>query len=65
MKDKLIELKEPILVGLNNIDDTGYMNSSLQRLSNKKELTDYFLNDYKINQNRIMVNEYHIHLWKR
>ena len=68
LKDQLIELKEPVLVGLNNIGATCYMNSSLQCLSNTKELTDYFLKNYKINQNRIMANEYHnviLNLWKR
>ena len=39
--------KIPILIGLNNIGATCYMNASLQCLSNTKELTEFFLNNYK------------------
>ncbi len=55
-----------ILIGLNNIGATCYMNATLQCLSNTKDLTDYFLNLYKKNQNNIMANEYYkviINLW--
>ena len=62
------KMKEPILIGLNNIGATCYMNASLQCLSNTKRLTKYFLNDYKEDSNKIMSNEYYIvlqNLWKR
>ena len=39
--------KIPILIGLNNIGATCYMNATLQCLSNTKELTEFFLNNYK------------------
>ena len=35
------------------------MNALLQCLSNTKNLTDYFLNKYKEDQNKIISNEYH------
>ena len=35
------------------------MNATLQSLSNSKKLTEYFLNTYKENPNRIMSNEYY------
>ena len=38
---------KPILIGLNNIGATCYMNASLQCLSNTNELTEYFLKNYK------------------
>ena len=60
--------KEPILIGLNNIGATCYMNASLQCLSNTKKLTQYFLKTYKYNSNKIMSNEYYKvikNLWKR
>ena len=37
---------EPILIGLNNIGATCYMNASLQCFSNTKKLSEYFLNHY-------------------
>ena len=44
---KLKLLNEPILVGLNNIGATCYMNATLQCLSNTKKLTEYFLKEFK------------------
>ena len=61
--------KEPIIIGLNNIGATCYMNATLQCLSNTDELTKYFLNRYKYepnNNNKIMANEFYIvirNLW--
>ena len=61
--------KDPILVGLNNIGATCYMNATLQCLSNTKKLTEYFLEDFKNdNSNKIMTNEYYKvikNLWNR
>ena len=45
---------KPILIGLNNIGATCFMNSTLQCLSQTKELTNYFL-DVK-NNDRIIYN---------
>ena len=62
---------EPILIGLNNIGATCYMNATLQCLSNTDKLTKFFLNKYIYkpnNKNKIMSNEYYIvikHLWDR
>ena len=62
-REKIIINKEKkyklILRGLNNIGATCYMNATLQSLSNSKKLTEYFLNTYKENPNRIMSNEYY------
>ena len=61
--------KEPILVGLNNIGATCYMNATLQCLSSTTKLSEYFLKMFKYepnNKNRIMSNEYYIvvkNLW--
>ena len=63
--------KEPILVGLNNIGATCYMNATLQCLSNTTNLTEYFLKKFNYEQNnkkRLMSNEYYNvvnNLWDR
>ena len=65
---KISQQNEPIIIGLNNIGATCYMNSTLQCLSNTSKLTEYFLNKYKQNPNRIMADAYHkllLHLWDR
>lgn len=49
---KLKYEKMPILVGLQNIGATCYMNATIQCLSNTKKLTDYFLNNYQKENNR-------------
>jgi len=71
-ENSLLKLnKEPILVGLNNIGATCYMNATLQCLSNTTNLTEYFLKTFKYesnNKNRIMSNEYYNvvkNLWDR
>ena len=61
---------EPILIGLNNIGATCYMNASLQCFSNTKELTEFFLNKYKEKDKKtqLMSHEYHKlikHLWDK
>ena len=69
LEDKVKNYKKPILVGLNNIGATCYMNATLQCLSNTKKLTEYFLNIFKNDDpNKIMTNEYYkviLNLWKR
>ena len=62
-REKIIEKKEKknkiVLIGLNNIDKNYLMNATLQCLSNSKNLTEYFLNIYKKDSNKIMANEYY------
>ena len=48
-----------VLIGLNNIGATCYMNATLQCLSNSKKLTEYFLEQFKKDTNKIMTNEYY------
>jgi len=52
------EVEKPILIGLNNIGATCFMNSTLQCLSQTKSLTDYFLNEKNID--RIINNNIYI-----
>ena len=62
------EPPKPIIIGLNNIGATCYMNATLQCLSNSSQLTDYFLKRYKTYPNKIMTNEYYkviTNLWKK
>ena len=69
LNDIIKNFKEPILVGLNNIGATCYMNATLQCLSNTKKLTEYFLNKFKYdNAKKLISNEYYKllkNLWKR
>ena len=69
IKEEEIEMnKKPIIIGLNNIGATCYMNATLQSLSNSKKLTEYFLKTYKYDPNKVMANEYQkvlINLWNR
>ena len=69
LREEEIEMnKKPIVIGLNNIGATCYMNATLQSLSNSKQLTEYFLKKYKSNPNNVMANEYQrvlINLWDR
>ena len=70
-EENLLLKKIPILVGLNNIGATCYMNATLQCLSNTDELTKYFLNKFKFDandNNKIMSNAYYNvikNLWNR
>ena len=59
LNDLELKLKgEVILIGLNNIGATCYMNATLQCFSNTKKLTNYFLKNYQAAPNKIMSNEY-------
>ena len=62
-REKIIAKKgkkyKVVLIGLNNIGATCYMNATFQCLSNSKDLTEYFLNLYKKAPNKIMANEYY------
>ena len=62
IKTIILNEPEPILVGLDNIDASGYMNATFQCLSNTKSLTEFFLKRYKYNKednNKIISNEYY------
>ena len=68
IEDKIKERNKTILVGLNNIGATCYMNATLQCLSNTKKLTEYFLNSFTQKEDQIMSNEYYkllLDLWDR
>jgi ubiquitin C-terminal hydrolase len=70
-EENLLLKKTPILVGLNNIGATCYMNATLQCLSNTDELTKFFLNKFKYepnDKNKIISNAYYNvikDLWNR
>ena len=65
------EEETTIIRGLDNIGATCYMNATLQSLSNTSALADYFLNDYKPNENddsKKLSNAFYTllkHLWKK
>ena len=60
-KNPLLKYFSPTLIGLNNIGATCFMNSTLQCLSQTKELTSYFLKENKkeeiINNNIALKNK--------
>ena len=68
-ENKIREKEQPqkkensaILIGLNNIGATCYMNATLQCLSNTEQLTNYFLNNYiykKKDDTKKISNQYY------
>ena len=59
LNEEMKRLKEPVLVGLNNIQLLSYINAILRCLSNTKKLTKYFLENYKYDENKKLSNEYY------
>ena len=63
------EKKSTILIGLDNIGATCYMNATLQCLSNTEKLTNYFLSEYfyiEQDDTKIISNQFYKllkHLW--
>ena len=54
--------------GLDDLGGTGYMNASLQCLSNTPQFKNYFLEKYNINTDNILANEFHeliLNLWRK
>ena len=58
LEDHEFPPSKPILIGLNNIGATCFMNATLQCLSQTKGLTNYFLNEK--NKDRIINNNYQL-----
>ena len=71
LEKQIKKICDPILVGLNDIGGTYYMNATIQCLSNTDELTEFFLNKFKYepnDNNKIISNEYYKvikNLWNR
>ena len=68
LEEELEKIKEPILVGLNDVKGACNLNATLQCLSNTKKLTEYFLKKYKSHINKKIANEYYkviSNLWNR
>ena len=65
------EEETTIIRGLDNIGATCYMNATLQSLSNTPTLAEYFLNEFKLNENdgsKKLSNAFYVllkHLWKK
>ena len=61
-KENIKKEKSPILVGLDNIGASCYMNATLQSLSNTDKLTDYFFTKFNYepeNKEKKISNEYY------
>ena len=61
-KENIKKGKSPILVGLDNIGATCYMNATLQSLSNTDKLTNYFFTKFNYepeNKEKKISNEYY------
>ena len=70
-EEEFIEDKNSIKIGLDNIDAIYYKNATLQYLSNKKDINNYFLKKYKYkknDENKKLSNEFYIvikNLWDK